>query len=369
MQCKYWRVSANYCLPPKGAGILLTVRVVEIFCAGLSHKTTPVSVRERYAVRTQDLPEALAEIRSIKGFKETVVLSTCNRVEFYAAATSPPSARRGLERWLETRGGGRAALYHHDNTSAARHLFRVSSGLDSMVPGETEVFGQVKRAYAAAAAAGATARHLNKLFQEAFRVAKSVRASSHLTRGPSSVGAVAVELATRIFGDLSTRRILILGAGETSEGTARSLHARGVESVIVASRTFERGARLAREVSGKVIHFDHWHSEFAAADIIISATAAPHPILTAPRIGPLISDRRGRPLFVIDLAVPRDATPEVAALPGVHVHDIDSLRGIAEESLRARAAEALRCEAMIEREAGRFAAWMSGAARTSRHPA
>jgi len=331
---------------------------MNILCAGLNHQNTPLEVRERFAVGSHQMEETLAAVRRIDGMAGAVILSTCNRVEFYAASLCPVRTFEELRGLLHDRTGVDAPLYVHDTPRSVRHLFRVASGLDSMVIGETEILGQVKKAYSTAAELGATSRHLNKLFQHAFRVAKHVRTETQITRGATSVGAVAVELAGKIFGDLGGRRVMILGAGETSERTARSLVSRGVKTVIVSNRTFDRAARLAEEIGGLAIHFDHWHNAFADIDILICSTAAPHPILTREKLAPLMRARGGRPLFVIDLAVPRDAEASINALEGVYLYDIDSLEAIVRQTLEVRRSELVRCENMISDHVGAFVSWL-----------
>jgi glutamyl-tRNA reductase len=331
---------------------------MNILCAGLNHQNAPVDVRERFAIGDPQLPETLAAVRGIDGLAGAVILSTCNRVEFYASSVCPVRAFEGLKTLLRDRTGTEAPLYFHDTPRSVRHLFRVASGLDSMVLGETEILGQVKKAYSTAAELGATTRHLNKLFQHAFRVAKHVRTETQITRGATSVGSVAVDLAGKIFGDLTGRRIMILGAGDTSERTARSLVSRGVKTVIVSNRTFDRAARLAEEIGGMAIHFDNWQNVFPEVDILICSTAAPHPILTREKLQPLLRARHGRPLFVIDLAVPRDAEASINDLEGVFLYDIDSLESIVRQTLEVRRSELARCEAMISHHVGSFVTWL-----------
>lgn len=335
---------------------------MNVLCVGINHTIAPVEIRERLAVPNHKLSDTLGALRAIEGLSEAVIVSTCNRVEFYAASIRPIQTLEGLQNFLRTRAGLDAPLYHHDTPQSIRHLFRVASGLDSMVLGETEILGQLKQAYAAAAQAGATSRTLNRLFQQAFRVAKSVRTETQITRGATSVGAVAVELAGRIFGDLANHRVMVLGAGETSERTARSLVSRGVKTVIVSNRTFDRAAALAGEIGGMAIHFDHWQREFPDVDILISSTAAPRPIITRERLEPMMRLRSGRPLFIIDLAVPRDADPEVNDIDGVFLYDIDSLQDIASRSIAVRQREIEHCERIIDREVTDFMSWLR------RHP-
>lgn len=331
---------------------------MNILCAGLNHHNASVDIRERFAVGQHEMEETLAAVRTIDGLSGAVILSTCNRVEFYAASLCPVRAADGLREMLRRRTGVDAPLYVHDTPRSVRHLFRVASGLDSMVLGETEILGQVKKAYSAAAEFGATTSHLNKLFQHAFRVAKHVRTETQITRGATSVGSVGVDLAGKIFGDLTGRRVMILGAGETSERTARSLVSRGVRTVIVSNRTFERAARLAEEIGGLAIHFDHWQNAFADVDILICSTSAPHYILTRDKLAPMMKDRGDRPLFVIDLAVPRDADPAINELENVFLYDIDSLEGIVRQTLDVRRSELARCEQMISDHVGSFVTWL-----------
>lgn len=338
-----------------------------ILCAGINHRTAHVDVRERFAVAESEMGPMLERVRGIDGVTGAVILSTCNRVELYASSLCPIRTLGGFRSLLGERAGVEPPLYHHVTPQAVRHLFRVASGLDSMVIGETEILGQVKKAYSMATTEGTATRPLHKLFQHAFHVAKSVRSETQITSGPTSVGSVAVELAGKIFGSLEGRRAMILGAGEISERTARSLQSRGVRSVIVSNRTYERAAQLAADIGGMALHFDHWEKAFADIDILISSTGAPHPILTPEKMIPLLKLRRGAPLFVIDLAVPRDADPAINELEGVFLYDIDSLEQIADRSLGVRRQEVTRCESLIEEHVGGFLGWFrsiqSGEAR------
>ncbi len=342
---------------------------MNVLCAGLNHHVAPVDVRELFAVRDSELPRLLSEFRAIDGVDEAVILSTCNRVEFYATTLCPERTLADLRATLSARTGIDAPLYHHTGPAGVRHLFRVASGLDSMVLGETEILGQVKTAYASAATHGATRRTLNRLFQHAFRVAKSVRTETNITRGATSVGSVAVEMAGRIFGDLDHRRVMILGAGDTSERTARALVSRGVRTVIVSNRTYDRAARLAADIGGMAIHFNHWHKEFHEIDILISSTGAPHFILTPEKLAPIVKARNGRPLFLIDLAVPRDIDPQANDLEGVFLYDIDSLQSIANRFLASRRQEVEKCEALIDTQVNTFLTWLTKSPITERRPA
>jgi glutamyl-tRNA reductase len=295
---------------------------------------------------------------------ETVVLSTCNRVEFYAAATDPSVGHAHLLARLAEHYNDSATLrgesfFKLSGRDAIRHLFRVACGLDSMVIGETEILGQIKKAYQASQEARNTAKHLNKLFQRAFNVAKEIRTQTSITRGPVSVGSVAVDLAGQIFGELERCRIMILGAGEMAETTARALHSRGARSIFVSNRTYDRAVELATAMQGEAVLFDDWHKHFPCIDILIGSTASPHPVLTRTRLEPFMATRRDRPLFCIDLAVPRDIEHAVHEIEGVYLYDIDALQKIAEQGKEVRRQEVERCEAMIEKHVRGFSEWMT----------
>jgi len=333
-----------------------------ILCLGLSYQTAPVEVREHFAIPEAELPGALGTLTSMPGIAEAVIVSTCNRVEFYATASDVATAMCSLQRFAAERGGMVPAVpepfFAHDGTATIEHLFRVVSGLDSMIIGETEILGQVKKAYAAAAASGSTSRNLNKFFQRAFNVAKEVRTQTSITRGPVSVGSATVDLAEKIFGRLATCHVMILGAGETSELTARALLLRGVKSVFVANRTYDRAAALAAEMGGEAIRFEECDRRYHEIDILISSTSAPHAIVTYDKIAPVMSQRPGRPLFIIDLAVPRDVEPSVNDIEGTYLYDIDSLQAIARQGIEMRRQEVSRCEQLIARHVGEFHEWL-----------
>ena len=335
---------------------------MEIVCFGLSHHTAPVDLRERFAIADGEAAELTARLKAAPGVGEAVIVSTCNRVEFYVAAEEQAAALAAVEAFLVTRAASadREHFFQHSTAQSVRHLFRVVSGLDSMVLGETEILGQVKKAYAAAQAAGATSKHLNKLFQRAFNVAKDVRTNTNITRGSVSVGSVAVELSEKIFGRLADCRVMILGAGEMSELTAGALQARGVKTIFVANRSHDRAVVLAEKMNGKAVRFDDWAREIHDVDILIGSTAAPHHVLTAAQLAPVMRTRADRPLFCIDLAVPRDIEPAVNDLDGVYLYDIDSLQAIAEQSMNTRRQEIAVCEQMIERHALEFGEWLAG---------
>jgi glutamyl-tRNA reductase len=334
---------------------------MRIVCLGLNHQTAPIALRERLAVPGHRLAEHLAGLRRLAGIDEAVLLSTCNRVEFYLAGGDPAIAAASLRGHLATSldpaGGDHGHFYLHSGPAAMRHLFGVAAGLDSMVLGETEIFGQVKKAYAAAYAAGTTGPLLNRAFQRGFAVAKRIRAHTHIQRGATSVGSVAVELAERIFGELADCQVMLLGAGEMSRLTARSLLARGARSIFVSNRSFDRAAELAAEMGGEALRFDDWPSKVAEVDIVIASTAAPHFVVGRPQVEAARRLRRGRPLFMIDIAVPRNIDPRVNELDDVYLYDIDALQDQAAEARRQREQQITACDAIITEELARELDW------------
>ncbi|HMJ05115.1 MAG TPA: glutamyl-tRNA reductase [Chthoniobacterales bacterium] len=326
---------------------------MNLFCVGLSHHTANVETRERYAVGSVE-----AELLAPGILKEALVLSTCNRVEIYGASERVLATQDLMPALWQSRAplDETDVFYRHDDETCAQHLFRVVAGLDSMVIGETEILGQVKKAYESARASGSAGPLLHRLFQRAFRVAKQVRSSTDITRGAVSVGSVAVELAGKIFGDLSERRVLILGAGETSERTARALASRGVTDLRVSNRSLQRAETLATLVQGRAVPFEDWTRQCREIDILISSTSAEEPLLTPDVLGPTLQGRADRPLFIIDIAVPRDVAPEVNEMDGVYLYDIDSLQSIADQSLALRRQQMSAAEKIIGAHVADFAA-------------
>ncbi len=327
---------------------------------GLSHHTAPVTVRERFAFPDATIPAALEKLRQTGIVTEAVILSTCNRVEIYAATELPGrQAMPGLRQFLldhhNCQEPIQGEIYFHSDAESLEHLFKVACGLDSMVVGETEILGQLKRAYETALQHKQTGPHLNKAFQKAFNVAKHIRTETNIQRGSVSVGSVAVELAQKIFSSLDRHQVMIIGAGETSEKTARALLSRGAHGIIVSNRSHDRAVALARELEGRAVQFEDWAAEFPAIDIVISSTAAPHYILDRARLEPLMKLRRNRSLLLIDIAVPRDIDPAVNFLENVYLYNIDDLQAIADDYLRQRKEEIARCAAIIRQKAGSLA--------------
>src|SRR6266404_228293 len=334
---------------------------MNIFCFGISHQTANVEVRERFAIPDSALADSLMRLAQISSVDEGVLLSTCNRTEFYIV--SPDSQLAVEPLFHDFYGPVETTEFQHlfrlAATPTIRHLFRVASGLESMVVGETEIFGQVKRAYEIAAKSGTTGRVLNRLFQKAFQVGKQVRSSTALTRGSVSVGSVAVDLAQQIFGNLAGSKIMVLGAGETSERMARSFQSRGARQLFVSNRSYDKAVALAEAMGGRAIRFDDWEDEFRDLDILVSSTSAPHAIVTRAKLEPVIKTRRDRPLFIIDLAMPRDVDPAVHEMDGVYVYDLDSLRAIAGRTLETRKKETEACDSLIEKHVCDFEGWLN----------
>jgi glutamyl-tRNA reductase len=326
---------------------------MNIFCIGLSHHTANVSTREQFAGNAT----ADSIVRQA-GCAEALLLMTCNRVEVYAVSDKRIStddiARCLLAEPNPDPHDYATPFYRYEDDQCVQHLFRVASGLDSMVVGESEIFGQAKKAYESARTSGAVGPYLHRLFQRAFRVAKQVRTHTDIARGAVSVGSVAVELAQRIFGKLSDCKVLVLGAGETSERTARALVSRGVSDLRVSNRSLERACQLAQAVGGRAVPFADWTNQCREIDILLTSTASETPLLTPAILAPMLRERLDQPLFVIDIAVPRDVDPGVNEMEGVYLYDIDSIRSVAEQSLALRRQQVAAAEAIIADHVSEF---------------
>jgi glutamyl-tRNA reductase len=327
---------------------------MELLCLGLNHKTAPVEVRERFAVGTPKLGESAHELIATTGAAESLVISTCNRTEFYLVAPDARDAFARLEAHLaektQLHDSATPHFYRMEKSAAARHLCRVVSGLDSMMLGETEIFGQVKQAYQSALDAGTTSTVLNKVFQRAFGIGKKVRTDTSIQTGSTSVGNVAVDLAEKIFGHLKDSEVMILGAGEMSRITAQSLVSRGARSIFVSNRSFDRAEELASEMGGTALRFDDWQNALTRVDIVISSTGAPHAIVQRADVEKARRARKFRPLFFIDIAVPRDIDPAVGEIEEVYLYDIDTLEQLADEARSRRQKQIEECDRIIDAE-------------------
>ena len=330
---------------------------------GLNHETAPIEIREKLAVAPAQLPALLKRFKNEAGaaIEQLVLLSTCNRTEIYAQAADPLQAQQFLIRELHEYARVRRLedhLYCFEKEKAIRHLFQVAAGLDSMVKGENEILAQVKEAYRTAHAGGFTAKLLNVLFQRSLFVGKRVRTETGLSAGSSSVGSVAVAMAQRIFGSLSERTVMILGAGHLAEATARYLLSQKTRSIWVANRTRERAEELARQFKGRALSLEEGLEAMRETDIVICSAAAPEAVVTPERVALVMSQRRGRSLFFIDIAVPRNVDPGVNKLDGLFVYDVDDLQSVASNNSAERKKEAERAEKIVEAEVDRFAVRM-----------
>jgi glutamyl-tRNA reductase len=332
-----------------------------LFVAGLSHKNAPVELREQLAVEEDKLRELLHDLQTSEVLREVMVLSTCNRVEVYGVADAPGEARALVFRSLCRHRGldlgtVEPMLYTHLDAEAVHHAFRVSASLDSMMLGEPQILGQVKDAFALAQACGTIGPQLHPLLSQAFNVAKRVRTETGIARHAVSVSFAAVELAKKIFDGLGGRAVLLVGAGKMSELAAKHLVEHGAFPIYIANRTWARAQDLARALSGTAVPWDELLTALAAVDIVVTSTGAPEPIISRAEVGRVMHERRGRPLFFVDIAVPRDVEPGVDGMDDVYRYDVDDLQQVVDANLRERAREAQRAEALVEREVGKFVA-------------
>jgi glutamyl-tRNA reductase len=337
---------------------------MHLFLLGVSHRTAPVEVRERVDFAARGLDRALAALAARTAASESVVVSTCNRAEVYVACEDVAAARDDLAAFLRDYHALDAAaldphLYEKSDGAAAEHLFRVAAGLDSLVIGEPQILGQVKDAYAAASDCRTAGPVLNKVFPWSFTVGKRVRTETALSEGAVSVSFAATSLAKKIFGNLQGRTVLVVGAGEMGKLTAQHLQSQGVERLLITSRTFAHASTLADSIGGKALPWDDLATALDAADIVITATGATQPVFTRPQIEGVVRHRRNRPLFLIDIALPRDVDPAVGDLDAVFLYDIDDLQAIVRENLSRRAGEVARAEDIVAEEARKFEAWLT----------
>jgi len=345
---------------------------MSLLALGINHKTAPVDVRERVAFTPERMIDALHDLSTQPPVTEAAILSTCNRTELYCGLDSQDS--EAVVDWLVryhrlARGDLAPYVYTHPNQDAVRHMLRVASGLDSLVLGEPQILGQMKDAYQAASTAGTLGGTLSRLFQHTFAVAKQVRTDTEIGSSPVSVAFAAVSLARQIFGDLNGQTALLIGAGETIELVARHLHENGIGRMVVANRTAERAHLLASEFDGYAIALEEIPAHLVEADIVISSTASPLPILGKGAVERALKQRRHRPMFMVDIAVPRDIEPEVGDLADVYLYKVDDLREIIEENIASRREAALQAEEIIDNQVGQFMGWIRslGAVDTIRH--
>jgi glutamyl-tRNA reductase len=336
----------------------------ELLALGISHKTAPLELRERVAVTEGRAAGVIRELVEAPEVQEAAAISTCNRTELYLVAPDGVAAESlalgVLAREAEIRPTELVGhLYSLRATDAAAHLFRVTAGLDSMIIGEAEIQGQVKRAYELALVEGATGPVLNRLFRGALAAGKRARSETGISQKGLSVPSVAVELAQRALGDLSKRLVLVIGAGETAELTARALAGRGVEPALIANRRYDRAIGLAQRFGGRAVRFEDLPGQMAEADIVVASTSSPHHVIEREELAQVMAARHGRPLLLIDLAVPRDIHPDCRDVEGVSLHDMDDLQTLVERNASGREAEARRAESVLRAELARFERWLA----------
>jgi glutamyl-tRNA reductase len=336
----------------------------ELLALGVSHKTAPLDLRERLALTEGRAAGALRELTEVAGIHEAAAISTCNRTELYLVVSDPVEAESTalgvLTRQAEIRPTELLGhLYSLRAGEAVRHLFRVTAGLDSMIVGEAEIQGQVKRAYELALVEGGTGPILNRLFRGALAAGGRAREETGISEKNVSIPSVAVELARRTLGDLAERRVLVIGAGETAELVARALVRRGVSTVFVANRHYDRAIGLAQRFEGSAVRFEELPEQLEQADIVVSATNSPHHIVERDELEQVMSARAGKPLLLVDIAVPRDIEPACREIAGVSLHDIDDVQQIAERNASGREAEARRAELLLDAEQERFERWLA----------
>jgi glutamyl-tRNA reductase len=337
--------------------------VSELLALGVSHKTAPVEVRERLALPEQRAYEFVRDLRGAAAVDEAVAISTCNRTELYLVVSDPVEAESAALSMLAAQAGIRltalaSAIYSHRNCDAARHLYRVTAGLESMIVGEAEIQGQIKRAYETALAKETTGPLTNRLFTAALQTGKRIRSETAIGERALSLPAVAVALAREQLGSLRGREVVIVGTGETSELAARALADSGVRTVFVASRRRDRAVSLAKRYGGDSVAFDELPDALERADIVVAATASPHLLLEARELAAVMRMRAARPLLLIDLAVPRDIDAACGELDGVSLHDIDDLEAVVARNRRVRQVEARKAEGIVEEEIQNFASWL-----------
>ena len=337
---------------------------MKVFVAGLNHKIADVDVREKLAFNGPKLEEGLKRFRELPEVHEAIILSTCNRVELYANVKDNQRAAEEVKTFLSefhniNRSSLDAGLYIYDGVNAVRHIFRVASSLDSMVVGEPQILGQLKDAFELALSQKTTGILLNKLMKKAISVAKRVRTETRIAENAVSISFAAVELAKKIFTDLSKRVFMLLGAGEMAELAAKHLISSGVKEVLVSNRTYERACDIAKEFNGKPVRFDEFIDEMSQADIVICSTGAPDYIVTKGQMQKVMKERKQRQVFLIDISVPRNLDPEINDLDNVYLYNVDDLQGVVDSNLFERKKEAEKAEKIIDEELETFLRWQS----------
>ncbi len=333
---------------------------MSLFLIGINHRTAPVEVREQLAFTEAELPAALQAMTTREAVQECLIISTCNRVEIIAEANDAAHIHELIFKLKNIAPHKiQPHLFQHENLEAIKHTFRVASSLDSMIVGEPQILGQVKEAFQTAQNAGTVGHSLTRLMNRAFAVAKKVRNETGIAANAVSISYVAVELARKVFDSLEGTTVMLLGAGEMAELAAKHLITNGAKKLLIANRTFENAQTLANEMNGEAVRFEDLDQRLAEADIVLSSTGASHYLITSNQVEKAISARRNRPIFLIDIAVPRNIDPAISELDNAFVFDIDDLEAVASANLKEREREALRAEEIISAEAERFAATMN----------
>lgn len=336
---------------------------MKILVVGLNHKTANVAIRERLAFNGPKLEEGVLGLRKATGVKEAALLSTCNRVELYTCVGNCTTGTESIKQFLAgfhgiTRTDFEPALYAHSDADAVRHVFRVASSLDSMIVGEPQILGQLKSAFDFALGKKTTGILLNQLMKKAISTAKRVRTETRIAENAVSISFAAVELAKKIFTDLTGKSFMLMGAGEMAELAARHLVNSGVTDVMVVNRTYERGCELASEFNGRAVRFEEFLPELAHTDIIICSTGASGYVLLKDQMQKVMKERKHRPVFIIDISVPRNIDPELNKLENVYLYDVDDLQEVVDSNLQERQKEAEKAEGIIAEEVEKFVRWM-----------
>lgn len=354
-------------LDPLNPGPLFLI--MQIIVIGLNHKTAPIEVREKIAFDGPKLGDAINILKNSGAISESIILSTCNRVEIYAGVNDPDAGVDQIKSFISDfhdvqRDKLDRSLYIHRGSDAIRHIFRVAASLDSMVVGEPQILGQMKDAYDAALKNKTTGTILNKLMRKSVSVAKRIRTETKIAQNAVSISFAAIELAKKIFDDLSSKSFMLIGAGEMAELAAKHLINLGVKDVYVTNRTVARAEELAEEYNGKVILFDNFPLELRYADIVICSTGAPNYILLKEQMHDIMKERKQKPVFIIDISVPRNIDPEINKLDNIYLYDVDDLQGIIDVNVQERAREAEKAEKIVDDEIGTFLRWNDSLAAT-----
>ena len=336
---------------------------MRLFVVGCSYRTAPLALRERLAFPAADLPATLRQLSVLPSVGECLLISTCNRVEVYGAASKPAHAVATVAEFLGSSRGVPMteldpALYRFEDEAAVKHIFSVASSLDAMVVGEAQIAGQVKEAHSAAARSRTVGPLLSRCMHRAFATAKRVRHETDIARHPVSVSSVAADLAGRIFGELAARTVLVVGAGEMAELAVRHLVADGATDVRVVNRTYERAVQLAFGLGARAVKWDQLEGQLLLSDIVISSTGSERPILTRKLLSDIMRGRKQRPLFIVDIAVPRDVETAVGKLGNIYLYDVDDLEGVVAENMKERRKEVKQAERIVEEELVHFNVWL-----------